>query len=269
MSSFEPQVPPTQEDAELLPQLLNIQNFLRANDPKKVMKERDSFRGWIKFIMAAIAIYFFISPLLPILGSFGNLAWLLAIMWTPVGIIAFGYFEYYARAEVWHICISRGIILDLDKTEWFRSVLFMFDLFLILLVCGLVGAMDNESDQGKRAWRAISMLFAMAFTIRVVQQIVDLEGANRMHTLNTFISLTNPHLLEHHGYKLVHYTQIAVWSAQKSIKGSAGEGAFSWNDIYRLPFVASPEFPKLQLLNQSLWGMRTLVNVRRYENLNC
>ena len=44
------------------------------------------------------------------------------------------------------IHVSRGIIINFDKTAWYKKFLFFTALFLIILVSILVFIMDTESD---------------------------------------------------------------------------------------------------------------------------
>ena len=95
-----------------------IANFLRLN-PKldKLKEQRDKVMGWRRWLKLAIFAFLLFFPMLPQLTNIRENAWVVAIIWLILLVLLVQFYEYWCRAELWWICICRGIILDFRKTH--------------------------------------------------------------------------------------------------------------------------------------------------------
>lgn len=134
---------------------LSIANFVAKNgEMEELKKKRDAFCGPFKWVGLVIFIYLLLSPLLNIITKAGPNSWVLVFLLIPIGLIIWSYVEYWSRAECWYLCICRGIILDLQKTDsalkWLCTLpmffVYMFLLVMVILYAvGLTGDNPNES----------------------------------------------------------------------------------------------------------------------------
>jgi hypothetical protein len=236
---------------------LTIENFLKKNGEMKLLKEqRDATIGVFKFLFLIIFCYFLISPIFQLFVSAADRAWVLVLMIIPIAAICWCFYEYWSRGECWYICICRGIILDLEKTNkpvmWLCTFPMIFVYFFLILVAVLYAISYKPASEEafwKRYVAAALYLIGILFIISLTKTIVDVEGSNRLLSVNMFVHLLGDvDVLKSRGYKVVHFSQIGKYIAEKK-----PETPFSWNDIFKLSHIPDPNGASKWNLN---WGFK-------------
>jgi len=160
------------------------------------------------------------------------------VLWVIVVLIMWCKLEYSHRAEVWHICLCRGIILDFPKTYALKGWLCQKPMFLALFFLLIFGGVTYigldphfHFAHIKYVQQAVLAMAGLAFVFTLTKGFVDLEGAPQLLTLNLFINgLADPDLLKDRGFKVVHFTRLQSFVA----KHKRGDTTFSWNDVHSL-----------------------------------
>lgn len=228
---------------------LTVQNFLSKNGEQKLLLEkRDDTLGFTRYISLLIFLYLLISPIFPMLKDAGGTAWVLALYVLPLSLLIWAFIEYWCRMECWFCCICRGIILDMEKTtaapKWLNTLPMYFVYFFMLVAAVLWGIAyepkpeeDGETPEWKRYVGAALFLLGILFMLSLTRDIVDVEGARRLCSVNEFIHfLGDPKILEARGYKVVHYSQLGIF-----LKHKDPNTPFSWNEIFKLSHEPNPE----------------------------
>lgn len=252
---------------------LNILQFLKqAGDQKLLIEKRDDVMGFLKYVFCLIFVYFLVSPLLPLFINVGKTAWVLALLIIPIIFIIWSYIEYHSRREVWYQCLTKGIVVDLEKTDsagkWICTLPMYFVIFFMLLVAILwaisydenatekttcPGETPEESSSSKPYKRyvgAVLYLLGILFVFNLTKAFIDVEGAPHLLTLNMFIHLLGDKtILNDRGYKIVHYSQLGKYILERDQNKE-----FSWNEIYALGDGEDPDgVSKWNLY----WGWKT------------
>lgn len=212
--------------------------FLEKNPNRDLLKQfRDSKGGIFKVIDAAIFGFLLFSPALPIIPTMKQPAVVL-ILWVIIVLIMWCKLEYAHRAEVWFICLCRGIILDFPKTYSLKGWLCQKPIFLAMIFLLLFGAVTYVGldpnfyfEKPEYVWQAALAISGLAFVLMLTKGFVDLEGAPQLLTLNLFINgLADPDLLRDKGFAVVHFTRLQSFVAQHN----RGDASFSWNHVHTL-----------------------------------
>eukprot|EP00928_Gymnodinium_smaydae_P067373 TRINITY_DN50333_c0_g1_i1.p1 TRINITY_DN50333_c0_g1~~TRINITY_DN50333_c0_g1_i1.p1 ORF type:complete len:391 (+),score=47.57 TRINITY_DN50333_c0_g1_i1:134-1174(+) len=210
--------------------------------------------------------YLLFSPAFPIIPQMKEPA-IVATLWLCIGLIMWSKIEYNNRAEVWYICLCRGIILDFDKTDsfkgWFcqKPILFAI-MFLILFglvtYIGLDRFAFNDLNNVQVAGFAVA---GTLFVLTLTKGFVDIEGANTLLSLNMFVYLfEDPHMLQEKGFKVVHVSRLRTYLSDVNRKSDVNT-LFSWNAVHALNHVPDHiESPSL------LTGTKLLFSLRRYKD---
>eukprot|EP01010_Urceolus_cornutus_P000919 NODE_142_length_2220_cov_310.188392_g115_i0.p1 GENE.NODE_142_length_2220_cov_310.188392_g115_i0~~NODE_142_length_2220_cov_310.188392_g115_i0.p1 ORF type:complete len:574 (-),score=96.07 NODE_142_length_2220_cov_310.188392_g115_i0:388-2109(-) len=237
--------------------------FLARNpDITMMKKKRDKFQGPLKFIKAAIFAFLLFSPVLTIIPDLGSEGWVIAFLWILIALIMIFYIEYWARAECWYTCICRGIILDFRKTDklmrWACNPI-MWIAYTFIITAGVLTGLAKEGSTKDRIITGCLFVLGLLFVISLTKTIVDLEGSNRLQTVNLILAyFSDPELLRAKGFKMIHETQLARW--QKTLKEN--HAPFSWDQLFALSHV--PCDTKMALF----WGMKTTGHLRKHKDLD-
>eukprot|EP00668_Euglena_longa_P036086 GGOE01046377.1.p1 GENE.GGOE01046377.1~~GGOE01046377.1.p1 ORF type:complete len:448 (+),score=100.18 GGOE01046377.1:62-1345(+) len=240
---------------------LTVRNFLLLN-PRltQLKKERDKMLGWRRYLEAVI---FAVTLFLPILGMVTRLktySWVLALLWAMIAAIMVFWIEYRCRAELWYICICRGIILDFKKTHGLKDWVLhpvMFIGYFFIVMCGvIVGLASTTLSDWERIVSGVLFAVGLVFVIKLIKAFIDLEGAPNTLTVNMlFFYFKNPRLMHAKGFKLVHYTQFAQYYLAQGLNG------FRWDDVFQLS--ERPTGVTLSLV----WGFRANWWLRRVKDM--
>lgn len=250
---------------------LTVQNFLSKNgDQKLLLEKRDDTLSCSRYISLAIFLYLLISPIFSMLKDAGGTAWVLALYVIPLVLLIWAFIEYWCRMECWFICICRGIILDMEKTNkaprWLCSFP-MYFVFFFMIVAAVLYAIsyepeedeNGETQEWKRYIGAALFLIGILFMISLTRDIVDVEGARRLVSLNEFIYyLGDVKVLEARGYKVVHYSQIGTF-----LKNKKEDSDFSWNEIFKLSHEPDPNGASRWNLS---WGAEMSLILRKHKD---
>lgn len=276
----------------------SIEKFLKYNTQLDEIKaRRDGVIGWMKFVNVAVFGFLLFSPALTLIPKM-KLKWVVAVLWTIIGLILWTYLEYQARSEIWFICLCRGIIVDFHKTDsavrWVcqKPMFFAYVFIIIFVVVTYVGLdphleivahfESHETDLASAIMAGVGLLFVIFMS----KSVVDLEGSNWLLTPNLMIAyFKDPELLAAKGFKVVHLSQLKklvggismgeIGSLANSVTGeltfglvdgssaSASEDQFSWNNVHALSHVA----------DESIWfnlvdGFRISHALRAYKDLD-
>eukprot|EP00667_Euglena_gracilis_P011202 EG_transcript_11426 len=240
---------------------LTVQNFLCLNPRLDLLiKERDGMLGWRRYLEAGLFAFALFSPILGMVTRLLTYSWVLALLWVMIGAIMVFWIEYRCRAELWYICICRGIILDFKKTDkllkWALHPVMFIGYFFIIICTVIVGLASTTLDAWQRIVSGVLFAVGLAFVITLIKEFVDLEGAPNTLTVNMLLFLfKNPRLMRSKGLKLVHYTQFVQYFLTQ------GQIAFRWDDVFQLS-----EQPTASSLNP-LWAVKANWQLRRVKDM--
>lgn len=223
----------------------------------------------MRYILAAIFTFLLISPILAFIPTIGDQGWVLALIWIVFALIMVYYVEFWHRAELWHVCICRGLILDYKDTHELKQWVLhpvMLTAFAFILTCGVIVGISKEGEVWEKIVTGVLTAIGLAFVFSVCKSIIGLEEGNRILTLNMLITyLDDPHLLEAQGFKVIHQTQLIRWYTQRpKVKGESG---FSWNQLYELDYQKVEE-PKRSSFKRYFWGTLISNHIKRYKDLD-
>jgi hypothetical protein len=217
----------------------SLKMFLQKNPKLQSVKEaRDSRGGIFKLIDVAIFGFLLFSPALPIIPTMKQPAVVL-VLWVLICLIMWCKIEYNHRAEVWHFCLYRGIILDFPKTNTLSGWLCQKPTLMavtFLLVFGVVTYVGYDPtfqfDNIDYMVAAILAIVGLSFVLLLTKAYVDVEGAPQLLTVNLFVYLfDDPEMLSSKGFKVVHFTNLQVFVNSKY---KTGEKNFSWDEVHAL-----------------------------------
>jgi len=217
----------------------SIKLFLQKNPKLQSVKEaRDARGGIYKLIDVAIFGFLLFSPALPIIPTMKQPAVVL-VLWVLICLIMWCKIEYNHRAEVWHFCLYRGIILDFPKTNtlsgWLcqKPTLMALTFLLVFGVVTYVGYDPTfQFDNIDYMIAAILAIVGLSFVLLLTKAYVDVEGAPQLLTVNLFVHLfEDPEILRSKGFKVVHFTNLQAFVNSKY---KTGEKTFSWDEIHAL-----------------------------------
>jgi len=229
-----------------------FKKFLEKNPKLERMKKaRDSKGGIFKWLDIAIFCYLLLAPVLGFLPGMSQPAYALILLAFVIAI-AFCKIEYNHRAEVWHMCLYRGVIVDFPKTNTAAGWLLKIPTVLaisFLMVYGFVLYIGLDPDfkfplEGETGRKgsdflltAILAILGVLFVLLMTKAFVDVEGAPQLQTLNLTVWLfEDPELLKEKGFTVVHFSQLE--SFVDEIKKSGNQ--FSWQDVHALSHEVKP-----------------------------
>lgn len=213
----------------------SISLFLKKNPKLAALKKvRDGQGGIFKLINVAIFGFLLFAPALPIIPTMEEPAVVVAL-WAVIICIMWFKIEYTHRAEVWFMCLYRGVILDFPKTNSPKGWLCQIPTFLaivFLLTFGVVTYIGLDPkfdiDNHEHLITAIMAIVGILFVLFLTKGFVDLEGANQLLSLNLVVFLLeDPELLKDKGFSVVHFSQL-----QAFVNGD--KGSFSWDRVHAL-----------------------------------
>eukprot|EP00667_Euglena_gracilis_P012156 EG_transcript_12455 len=242
-------------------EVMSVQNFLRLNPNLSILKsERDKALGWRRYLAAGLFAFALFSPVLGMVTNLKTNAWVIAVLWVIIAAITVFWIEYRCRAEVWYICLCRGIIVDFKKTHELKDWVLhrvMFLSYAFIVICGVVvGLASSSLSLWQRVLTGVLFAVGLAFVVLLARSFIDLEGAPRTLSVNLLLfHFRNPRLLRCRGFQLVHYTQLCQYLSEK-----ADVSAFRWDDVFQLAeqpaaFAHSP-----------FWGWRANRLLRRVKD---
>ena len=177
-----------------------------------LINKRDEICGWKKYFVAAIFAWMLVAPCLVLITIFEDKFWVMSFILIMIGLILWSYWEYCLRSKIWFVCLCRGIIVDFDKTDtakrWATQVPMYFSYGMIVL-SGLLTYLGDTQDERQvdRIITSVMFLLGLTFVIFLCKSIVDLEGANKILTLNLFVNyFEDPLILASKGFKVIHQT---------------------------------------------------------------
>jgi hypothetical protein len=224
----------------------SLKLFLEKNPNLKLVKEaRDARSGIWKLLDAGIFGFLLFSPALPIIPTMEQPA-VVGVLWVLIIAIMWCKIEYCHRAEVWYMCLYRGIIVDFPKTNKFKGWLCQPPMFLaytflaIFCVVTYIGLDPNfEFDSSEKAFQAILAVVGLLFVLLLTKAFVNAEGAPALLTLNMVIDVfQDPELLNAKGFKVVHFSCLQRYVKEK---GAAKDTSFSWDDLHGLSSSADKD----------------------------
>merc|ERR1719210_1310599 len=138
------------------------------------------------------------------------------ILWALIIVIMWCKIEWNNRAEVWYICLYRGIILDFPKTNTAKGWLLQIPTLLAVLFLLIFGIVCYIGLDPKFTFKDVSYIVSailaivgVIFVLTPTKAYVDLEGAPHLLTLNLIVFLfEDPEMLSAKGFKVVHYSKL-------------------------------------------------------------
>ena len=219
---------------------MTIARFLAANVTLgAIERERDEAIGWRLWKNVGVFCFLLLSPLAPLLPRFSSAGLMfLAVELVAVGLIAWFAVEYGHRRAVWFQCACRGVIVDFAKTHewrmWARATP-MYCAYAFLFVHALVTylGLDPSLDH----WRLVDVLtsvlsiISILFVLLMTKNLVDLEGANAITTINMFIFLfDDKDIFAAQGFSIVRFDDLAQYILCDRKSGDV----FSWDELHAL-----------------------------------
>ena len=219
---------------------MTLARFLTANATlTAIERERDAAMGWRLWKNVAVFSFLLMSPLAPLVPRFSSAGLVfLTVELAAVGFIAWFAVEYGHRRAVWFQCVCRGVVVDFCKThEWrmWASATPMYCAYAFLFVHALVTYLGL--DPSLERWRLVDVLTAalsvisILFVLLMTRNLVDLEGANAILTINMLLFLfDDKDMLAAQGFSVVRFDDLAQYILFDRKSG----GAFSWDEIHAL-----------------------------------
>eukprot|EP00668_Euglena_longa_P028948 GGOE01036284.1.p1 GENE.GGOE01036284.1~~GGOE01036284.1.p1 ORF type:complete len:291 (-),score=103.68 GGOE01036284.1:265-1113(-) len=247
-----------------------LQRFLALNpDLGEIKKKRNSFIGWMRYVLAAIFTFLLLSPVLAFIPTVGDQGWVLALVWVVFSLILMYYIEFWHRAELWYVCICRGLILDFKDTheikQWALHIV-MITAFAFIAIYGIVVGISKDGALWDQVVTGVLAAIGLVFIFKVCKSIITLEVANHLLTINMLITyLEDPQLLEAQGFRVIHQTQLVRWFMEH--KEARGEIGFSWNQLFSLGHEAVPP-PKNSNKMRYIWGFCISNYLKKFKDLD-
>lgn len=224
--------------------------FLEKNPWLVTIKEmRDGKGGIFKWIDCAIFGWLLFSPALVMIPTMKEPA-IIAVLWIIIGLLMFFKIDYAHQGEAWFICLCRGIVLDLPKTDspkkWLlsRPVVFAIIFLLIYLVVSYIGLdPDLEFSDHEMVLTAVLAVVGLSFVLLLTKSVVCVEGDTGTLSLNMVLFIfADPAFLSDKGFRKVHISQLDAYIRERSdtFGRCADPAKFSWDDIHKLPGEALP-----------------------------
>lgn len=244
----------------------SLKLFLHQNKNLDLMKEaRDGKGGIYKLIDVAIFGFLLFSPALPIIPTMEQPA-VVAVLWILIVVIMWCKIEYSHRAELWFVCLCRGIIVDFPKTHKLKGWLCqapMFFAYSFLLIFGAVTYIGLDPhfkfEKSQYFLQAILAIVALAFVLLLTKSFVTLESAPSLLTLNMVIALfQDVDFLKAKGFKVVPFTHIQHFVEAKR---AAKDATFSWDELHCLD-CSSEKTGRISLIG----GTRVWMFLRQFKN---
>eukprot|EP00667_Euglena_gracilis_P017388 EG_transcript_18303 len=248
----------------------SLQKFLALNsDLEDIKKKRNSFIGWMRYVLAGVFTWLLLSPMLAFTPTVGDQGWVLALIWVVFSLILIYYIEFWHRAELWYVCICRGLILDFKDThelkQWALHVV-MLTAFVFIITCGVIVGISKGGELWDQVVTGVLTAIGLVFVFKVCKSIITLEDANHLLTINMLITyMEDPHLLEAQGFKVIHQTQLIRWYEEQ--KGRRGETGFGWNQLFALGHEVVPA-PKFSSKLRYIWGFCISNYLKKFKDLD-
>lgn len=224
--------------------------FLEKNPWLETIKEyREAKGGIFKWIDIVIFGWLIFSPALVFVPKMKEPA-IIAVLWVIISLLMLFKVDYAHQAEAWFICLCRGIVLDLPKTDspkkWLisRPVAFALFFILIYLVVTYIGLdPDLTFSDHEKVLEAVLGAIGLLFVLMLTKTVVCVEGDTGTLSLNMLLFIfADPAMLADKGFRMVHISQLNAYVKEHSNKfgACAGPAKFSWDDIHKLPCEALP-----------------------------
>lgn len=216
--------------------------FLAKNPYLHVIKAwRDDRGGIFKWIDIAVVGYLIFSPCLALIPRMKE-RWVVIVLWIIIGLLMLFKLDYAHQAEAWWICLCRGIIMDMPKTDtarkWVftRPVLFALLFMAIFFVVSYIGLDPGLKFRDfANVWTAALAVFGLLFILRLMREVVVVEGDTGTLSVNMCMFLfCDPTFLADKGFHVVHMSQLLHY-AKKHGGTCKDPSQFSWDEIHKLP----------------------------------
>ena len=246
----------------------SIAKFLEANtDLSTIKAKRDGAGGLFKWVGIAIFGWLLFSPALVLVPEMEEPA-VVAVLWIVVGLLMISKAEYVHRGELWFICLCRGVIVDMPKTDapkkWLCSVPVLLSIIFlgVYAVVSYVG-LDPEFKfkDGTDALSVCLGVLGILFILLLAKGTVDVEGATGTLSLNLALAYFNdPTMLAARGFTTVHLSQIVAFVNSHR----ANRRPFSWDDVHAL----SHEEVKMSCGDKLVGGMKAVLFLKPKKDLD-
>lgn len=263
-------------DEEMPQPTTSIALFLKKNSELTTMKkQRDGKGGIFKWIGVALFAWLLFSPALVLIPELDS-PWIVAVLWLIIGLILVLKVDYCHIAEAWFICMCRGIIIDMPKTDaplkWMcsgvvkLSLIFIFVFFLIEYLARDPNLKFEQVHIDLPT--AVLGILGLTFVLLLSKGVVDVEGATGTLSLNMVIHYFNDRaLLSDHGFHVVHLSQLLAFVKQRGDKTGRADGTFSWDELHKLSAEPLPK-PSVCSLDNLTCGTRLVRFLKPHKDLD-
>jgi len=205
----------------------SIAQFLALNPRLSTIKAKRDTKGWEKWLDIGIFAYLIFAPVLSKIPAMEYPA-VIIVLWIIIGLLTLSKIEYSFRSELWFICICRGVIVDMPKTDSARRWLFSPPVLLSLLFImvysivvyiGLDPDFDFNADGGNPLLQIFLGLMGLLFIFLLAKGTVDVEGATGTLSVNLMLTyFDDPTLLAHRGLTVVHFSRLVQFVHERKEK---------------------------------------------------
>ena len=251
----------------------SVEQFCALNpDLRKIDAERDGRSGVMLAVDICVFVFLLLGPIVSMIPKMRG-PWVVAIEMTLVISIACWCVEFGARRVVWFTCCARGVILTFDKTHTIRawaSQKPMFLAYAFLFVHAFVNylGLDPKFNRGDLAdvLTAVLSILAVLFVLLMTKNLIDIEGANSLLTVNMFLYFFDDDILRARGFHVVSFRRLAHYILiERSKRRAPKEAEFSWNEIHTL--TDDEDDASVQRETSFADGVRIALFLRKYKNL--
>jgi hypothetical protein len=224
----------------------SVERFCALNgDLRKIEAERDERSGVMLAVDIGVFVFLLLGPIVSMIPKMRG-PWVVAIELTLVISIALWCVEFGARRVVWFTCCARGVILKFDKTHTMRAWATQKPMFLayaFLFVHAFVNylGLDPTFTRGDLAdvLTAVLSILAVLFVLLMTKNLIDIEGANSLLTVNMFLFFFDDAVLRERGFHVASFRNLAQYilvDRPKRVKeaSSKQDDEFSWNEIHAM-----------------------------------
>ena len=192
-----------------------MERFCALNgDLCKIEAERDARSGVMLAVDIGVFVFLLLGPIVSMIPKMRG-PWVVAIELTLVISIALWCVEFGARRVVWFTCCARGVILTFDKTHTIRAWATQKPMFLayaFLFVHAFVNylGLDPTFTRGDLAdvLTAVLSILAVLFVLLMTKNLIDIEGANSLLTVNMFLFFFDDAVLRERGFHVTSFLYV-------------------------------------------------------------
>jgi hypothetical protein len=262
ITKYLPKPPPPPPDYPDIPETSQAMFFEKNPYMELIARKRDDKGGIFKWIDIAIFGYLLFIPAVAAINEMKE-GWVVVFLFIIVGLLMLFKFDYAHLAESWFICISNGIILDLEKTHkaplWLKTRAVMLALlFILIFFCviyigydpnfkfgidcdasntTLTADQQDECDFVKNIVNAVLGTLVVIIAITLTKAVVCVEGDTGTLSMNMVVFMFgDPTFLSQKGFRVVHMSQLLKYINENNRRGRCPDpDTFSWDEIHKLP----------------------------------